>query len=171
VGEQSTVEKKMGQEETKSAKSKLEILDKELGDAIAMGRIKLPKHALTTPVKKVMKEEEERVSKAESNFQEEYRVNLCEALRIGQIDCIGCLTGVGCEWDGPMGELILAHGRQIRLRYASMTNNMIRYQLYRFYVFYTIWKGAQENERGKKRRTYSTSLLCRTWHQEGIFWR
>jgi hypothetical protein len=126
----------------KAAEEKLEAVDEELGEALISGRIKVPEEAKSSPVRKLMREEEERKKvsykedcvKGEWQFRHEYRLDLCEAIRKGQINCVGCMTGIGCEWDGPMGELIRAAGQVVKQKKPECTYKQIRFKLYRLYV-------------------------------------
>jgi hypothetical protein len=133
---------RLGMLDLKAAEKKLLIVDDDLAESIIRGDLKLPDEALTTPVKLVMRKEEEREVlsptnrkwRTECELRDEYRENLSRALRNGQVNCLGCLMGVGCEWDGPMGDLLRAHGNCVRAKRPSISNNQIRFGLYRFYV-------------------------------------
>jgi hypothetical protein len=126
----------------KNAEKKLFVVDEDLGASIVRGSLKIPDAAITNPVKLLMQKEEgrefvspfESFVKTERMFQEEYQVDLIRALRLSQVNCVGCLMGVGCEWEGPMGDLLRAHGSMMRAKRPSVTNNQIRFFLYRLYV-------------------------------------
>jgi hypothetical protein len=149
------LKKKLEVLEMSVAAKKIEVIDEEIGDAIINGTIVLPDHAKSTPVVKLMKEEKERVSVATSSdnnlkpdwqFKHEYRLNLCAALRQGQIDCVGCLTGIGCEWDGPMGELLRVKAKFIKNKKPNIEQKQIRYYLYRSYVMQRFGKELAEKK-------------------------
>jgi hypothetical protein len=143
---------RIGVLDLQAGEKKLCVVDQDIGEAILRGDLKLPDQAMTTPVKKVLRDEEERdvdfkskyMVKAEWQFREEHRINLCRALRKGRVNCIGCQMGIGCEWDGPMGDLLRAHGNIARAKRPSITNNQIRFGLYRFYVHRRFEKEIEE---------------------------
>jgi hypothetical protein len=136
------MQKRLSNLDANVAEKKLRVVDEELGEAILRGTIKLTDQAMTTPVKMALKEEEERVVASPSDItvkpeyvlRMEHRLTLCRALRKGQVNCMGCLLGTGCEWDGPMGELLRAHAALVRARRPSISSNQIRFGLYRSYV-------------------------------------
>ena len=145
------LEDRMGKEDIKCAQTKLEMYDEEFEDCLADGDLLIPESLRTKPVNRVMKDEEERLIveslspsillsptpsvTAEWKIRSNYKVNLLNALRTnGQVSCCGCLTGVGCEWDGPMGEVLKARGRVLMKSHPEMTNGMIHFRLSRYYV-------------------------------------
>jgi hypothetical protein len=143
----------------RTAEKKLRIVDDELADAIFFNKITLPDVAMTTTVKKVMNDEDKREPVSPSNIlvkcenvqRDEYKVNLCCAIRHGQMECLECLTGVGsCEWDGPMGDLLRARGKLIRLNHPHLPNNQLRFQLYQFYIVKRFGRELDQLKKEKK---------------------
>jgi hypothetical protein len=125
-----------------SAKQRMSLIDEELGSSIIRGDVLLPDEALTTPVKKVMRKEELRMPDSPSedsddkewNHRYAYQVDLCHELQNGQVKCLECMTGVGCEWDGPFGELLRARAMLIKMHHPTCGNKKIRFALYSYYV-------------------------------------